>query len=149
MKIWQMLRTVQSNWWAYGISSNWALYFSVYGKVQKSGLIEIIPLIYTLIIRASILFFSILNPLKSAQSRAAALAESNNILCLLMWQVQFGSVAQCCPTLYDPMDCSTPGFPVLHQLPELAQTHVQWVCDAIQPSYPLMWASDVHKMYNN
>ena len=39
-----------------------------------------------------------------------------------------------CPTLYIPMDCSTPGFPVLHHLPELAQTHVHWVGDAIQPS---------------
>ena len=37
----------------------------------------------------------------------------------------------------DPMDCSMPGFPVRHQLPELAQTHVHWVDDAIQPSYPL------------
>ena len=42
-----------------------------------------------------------------------------------------------CPTLCDPMDCSTPGFPVHHQLLELAQTHVHWVGDAIQPSHPL------------
>jgi len=47
------------------------------------------------------------------------------------------SVAQSCPTLCDPMDCSTPGFPVLHQLPELAQTHIHGVSDAIQPSHPL------------
>ena len=47
------------------------------------------------------------------------------------------SVAQLCPTLCDPMDSSTPGFPVLHHLPELAQTHVHWVSDAIQPSCPL------------
>ena len=46
-------------------------------------------------------------------------------------------VVQSCPTLCDPMDCSTPGFPVLHHLMELAQTHVHWVSDAIQPSYPL------------
>jgi len=39
--------------------------------------------------------------------------------------------------LCDPMDCSTPGFPVHHQLPEFTQTHVHWVCDAIQPSHPL------------
>ena len=44
---------------------------------------------------------------------------------------QFSSVAQSCPTLCDPMDCSTPGLPVLHQLPELIQTHVHWVGDAI------------------
>ena len=40
-------------------------------------------------------------------------------------------------TLCDPIDCSTPGFPVHHQLPEFTQTHVHWVSDAIQPSYPL------------
>ena len=42
-----------------------------------------------------------------------------------------------CLTLCDPMDCKTPGFPVLHHLPELAQTHVHWVGDAIQPSHAL------------
>ena len=46
-------------------------------------------------------------------------------------------VAQSCPTLCNPMDCSTPGFPVLHQLPELAHTHVHRVGNAIQPSHPL------------
>ena len=50
---------------------------------------------------------------------------------------QFRSVAQPCLTLCDPVDCSTPGFPVHHQLPELVQTHVHWVSDAIQPSHPL------------
>ena len=51
--------------------------------------------------------------------------------------VQFSSVAQSCPTFCDSMDCSTPGFPVHHQLPELTQTHAHWVGDAIQPSHPL------------
>ena len=46
-------------------------------------------------------------------------------------------VAQSCPTLGDPMNSSTPGFSVLHYLLELAQTHVHWVGDAIQPSHPL------------
>ena len=50
---------------------------------------------------------------------------------------QFSSVAQFCPTLCDPMDCSTTGFPVHHQLPQLIQTHVHRVGDAIQPSHPL------------
>ena len=49
----------------------------------------------------------------------------------------FSSVAQLCLNLCDPMNCSTPGFPLRHQLPELAQTHVHWVGDAIQPSHPL------------
>ena len=47
------------------------------------------------------------------------------------------SVTQSCPTLCDPMNCSTPGLPVHHQLPEFIQTHVHWVSDAIQPFYPL------------
>ena len=47
------------------------------------------------------------------------------------------SVAQSCPILCNTTDCSTPGFPVHHQLPEFTQTHVHWVGDAIQPSYPL------------
>ena len=47
------------------------------------------------------------------------------------------SVVQSCLTLYNPMDCSLPGFPVFHHLPELAQTHVHWVSAAIQPSHPL------------
>ena len=47
------------------------------------------------------------------------------------------SVAKSCLTLCDPMDCSMPGFPVLHCLPEFAQTHVHWVSDAIKPSYSL------------
>ena len=50
--------------------------------------------------------------------------------------VQFSSVANSCPTLCDPMNHSTPGFPVHHQLPEFTQTHVHWVGDAIQPSHP-------------
>ena len=53
-------------------------------------------------------------------------------------QVQFSSVAQSCLTLCDPMDCSTPGLPVHHQLPEFIQTHVHWVGDAIQPSPPVI-----------
>ena len=53
--------------------------------------------------------------------------------------VGFGccSVAQSCLTLCDPMNCSTPGLPVHHQLPEFTQTHVHQVGDAIQPSHPL------------
>ena len=51
--------------------------------------------------------------------------------------VQFSSVAQSCLTLCDPMNCSTPGFPIHHQLPEFTQTHVHGVGDATQPSHPL------------
>ena len=51
--------------------------------------------------------------------------------------LQFSSVTQSCSTLCDPMDCSTPGLPVHHQLQEFTQTHVHWVGDAVQPSHPL------------
>ena len=51
--------------------------------------------------------------------------------------VQFSSVTQSCPTLCDPMDCSTPGFSIHHQLPDLTQTHIHQVGDAIQPPHPL------------
>ena len=59
------------------------------------------------------------------------------ILGISPFQHQFSSVAQLCLNLCDPMDCSTPGFPVHHQLPELTRTHVHWVGNAIQPSHPL------------
>jgi len=52
--------------------------------------------------------------------------------------VQFSSVTQSRPTLCNPMNCSTPGLPVHHQLPEFTQTHVRRVGDAIQPSHPLL-----------
>ena len=52
--------------------------------------------------------------------------------------VQFSSVTQSCPTLWDPMNRSTPGPPVHHHLPEFTQTHVHRVCDAIQPFHPLL-----------
>ena len=54
---------------------------------------------------------------------------------------QFSSVAQSCPTLCDPMNCSTPGLPVHHQLLEFTQTHVHRLSDAIQPSHPLSSSS--------
>ena len=53
-------------------------------------------------------------------------------------KIQFSSATQSCLTLGNPMDCSMPGFPVHHQLPEFTQTHVHWVGDAIQTSHPLL-----------
>ena len=52
-------------------------------------------------------------------------------------QQLFGLVGQSCPTLCDPMDCSTPGFPIHHQFLELTQTHVHCISDVIQPPHPL------------
>ena len=62
---------------------------------------------------------------------------SNQLLTQLR-HYSVSSIAQSCLTLCNSMDCSTPGFPVHHQLLELAQTHVHRVGDAIQPSYPLL-----------
>ena len=56
---------------------------------------------------------------------------------ILLCVAQFSSVAQSCPTLCNPMNRSTLGLPVHHQLPEFTQTHVHQVSDAIQPSHPL------------
>ena len=67
------------------------------------------------------------------ESHTAGLLNSNNKVII----IQFSSVAQSCPTLCDPMNHSTPGLPVHHQLPEFTQTHVSQVGDAIQPSHPL------------
>ena len=77
-------------------------------------------------------------------------------LLLLLWArilgitllacVQLSSVTQSCLTLCNPMDCSTPGLPVHHQLQELAQTHVHWVSDAIQLSHPLSFPSPVFNL---
>ena len=63
---------------------------------------------------------------------------TNHFLFCLKYEFSFSSAAQLCPTLCDPMNRSTPGLPVHHQLPQFTQTHVYWVrSDAIQPSHPL------------
>ena len=63
--------------------------------------------------------------------------KNTGVGCCNFSSVQSSSVAQSCPTLCDPMNCSTPGLPVHHQLLEFTQTHVHQVSDAIQPSHPL------------
>ena len=70
-----------------------------------------------------------LSGLQSKQNTPGVKRSLGNIWC---------SVAKSCPTLCDPMDCSTSGFPVLHHLPEFAQIHIHWVGDVIQPSHPLL-----------
>ena len=57
---------------------------------------------------------------------------------MVLFLPQFSSVAQSCPTLCDPMVCSTSGLPAHHELPEFTQTHVHLVNDATQPSHPLL-----------
>ena len=63
--------------------------------------------------------------------------------------IKLNSVAQSCPTLHDPMDHSTPGLPVHHQLLEFTQTHLHWVGDAIQPSHPLSSPSPAFNLSQN
>ena len=60
------------------------------------------------------------------------------VSCYLLFSLAFSSVTQSYLTFCDPMDCSMPGFPVHHQLPELTQTHVHPAGDAIQPSHPVI-----------
>ena len=68
-----------------------------------------------------------------------------SIVVYIQWNIQFSSVAQSCPTLCDPMNHSTPGLPVHHQLPEFTQTHAHRVGDAIQPSHPLSFPSAIKR----
>ena len=73
------------------------------------------------------------------KQRPIARAQQRAVLFLLSGaSVQFSSVTQSCPTLCNPMNRSTPGLPVHHQLPEFTQTHVRQVSDAIQSSHPLL-----------
>ena len=64
--------------------------------------------------------------------------DNSHLLLSLFYLVQFSSFSHSCQTLCDSMDCSMPGFPVHHQLLELTDTHLHRVCDAIQPSHPLL-----------
>ena len=70
------------------------------------------------------------------QRKHWSVCSSNDLRHGRISSVQFSSVTQSCPTLCDPMDCSTPGLPVHCQFPEFTQTHVHRVSDAIQPSHP-------------
>ena len=87
-------------------------------------------LLFDLLAKPTTLTVTAFNPVKASVNFVSR--SPLNLMCL-----QFSSVTQLCPTLCDPMDCTMPGFPVHHQLPEFAQTHAHWVSDAIQPSHPL------------
>ena len=99
---------------------------------------------FVLLLLISVLFISFLNNYLKISIQLAWVSKIFNFLGrrFLIFpsafsSVQFSSVSQSCPTLCDPMNRSTPGLPVHHQLPEFTQTHVHRVSDAIQPSHPL------------
>ena len=71
------------------------------------------------------------------QGMAHSFIELDKAVMQVIILVQFSSVGQLCPTLCDPMNRSTPGLPVYHQLQEFTQTHIHRISDAIQPSHPL------------
>ena len=79
-----------------------------------------------------------LETLKESTKKTQVLIRYFNKMNKYISSVQFSSLAQSCPTLCDPMNHSTPDLPVLHQLPEFAQTNIHRVGDAIQPSHPLL-----------
>ena len=90
------------------------------------------PCLIYLWLKMTFYIISILNVLRLILQLSMT-AILDNILLLFCF-----SVTQSCLTLYNPMDCSMPDFPVLHYLLELAQTHVHWISDAFQPSHPLV-----------
>ena len=90
---------------------------------------------YAYIVKEQILYSH--NIIKAASQTKSFLTQIVGNFKILFQATLFHSVTQLFPTLCDPVDCSMPGFPVHHQLPELTQTHIHWVSDAIQPSYPL------------
>ena len=79
--------------------------------------------------------------IQNLSDMVGCMSVSASLLLSLFSSVPFSSVAQSCPTLCDPMDFSTPGLPVHHQLSEFTQTHVHWVGDATQLSHPLSSSS--------
>ena len=87
-----------------------------------------------------VIFYLVSNPLQHAKQSSEGLwlkTKTLYILLVFLSISSLSSVAQSCPTLCNPMNRSTPGLPVHHQLPGFTQTHVHWVSDAIQPSHPL------------
>ena len=105
----------------------WSFSFSISPSNEYSGLISFRMDWFDLLI----------NKKQKSQERLSSDTASIHWFAMNSTVVQFSSVPLSCPALCDPTDCSTPGFPVHHQIPEFTQTHVHGVSDAIQPSHPL------------
>ena len=98
----------------------WNSYYYLYFKIKNFPQIHVIKKW-----QSNILMFAYLT-----QQAKFAPTTYESFYCQCYWHISFSSVAQSCLTLCDPMDCSKPGLPVHHQLPELTQTHVHWISDA-------------------
>ena len=121
-----------------------------YTSVHMSGIPCHVPVSSTVVVASCILLCSTIEStvvqylyFKSRMSRSkhkssGDIVGTTVLFKILYCKVQFRSVTQSCLALCDPMDYSTPGLPVHHQLPEFTQTHVHWVGDAIQLSHPLL-----------
>ena len=122
---------------------------SVHGIFQAKEYWSGVPLVITFLPRSKRLLISLLQSpsamiLEPPKIKSVTVSTVSPSICHEVMgpdfcaSVQFSSVAQSCATLCDPMNCSTPGLPVHHQLPGFTQTHVRQVGDAIQPSHPLL-----------
>ena len=116
--------------------------FNYFEYILRGGLLSPTVILYVTVWRTTLLFsmeaarnhFAF--PPSGPKSCNFSTSSPALIFCLFVC-IQFNSATQSCPTLCDPMDCSTPGFPVHHKLPEFAQNHGHQVSDPIQPSHPL------------
>ena len=131
--------------WAYGSWGRWRgeCPWGCMGRWLSDGLRQITFVLSSLKNKKSLLLGLIIK----AQSIWSGFCQSMKVHGFWVWQktwlfevycpFQFISVAQSCPTICDPMNCSTPGLSVHHQLPEFTQSRIHRVSDAIQPSHPL------------
>ena len=121
----------------------WCTYFFLFGSQIIYFCIHLYQELYILCKKWTFIFLLTLNTLKPSSKHCYMKHRQKSEITgqESPWNqetnIQFSSVSQLCPTLCDPMNCSTPGLPVQHQLPEFTQTHVHWVGDAFQPSHPL------------
>ena len=117
---------------------NWNyLYSSIYSEIFKHFSTVLLVHILPVYIICSFTLSSIKSHPFSRHISNTGPIQNSSFHIPVTISVQFSSVAQSCPTLCDPVNRSTPGLPVHHQLPEFTQTHVHRVSDAIQPSHPL------------
>ena len=127
-----LLKSVNSSYQVAKVLKYWSFSFSISPSSEYSGLVSFrIDWLDLLAVQGTP------KSLLQHHSWKASILRCSAFFMVKENSVQLSSVAQLYPTLCDPMDCSTPGLPVHHQLPEFTQTHVHWFSDVIQPSHPL------------